>query len=268
MALRDPHEPIVRNVLIFPADGGNPRISPMTFNEEGARSPGRELHGASRTNPYGFYTVNVDLRSLYGERNMHATGQKGWDITDQPDKITDGQYNLFHNVSPKLPINATMARLVGANAKRPGERPLRRGDVVVVKRREWPAPIAVFSSTLIPFWYKSDEWRDFLRTEKEFNDLNLKGDKNWPMYQKLYPMLGSVKAGLIRRGMVKKTSRMVDRLMATQMKNIERQNLDDIVVCGYCKVNVCEGCRNEKYCSTECQKLAWKEHKSACKATR
>ncbi|KAJ7450819.1 hypothetical protein FB451DRAFT_716262 [Mycena latifolia] len=176
MVLRDPHEAIVRDVLIFPADGGDPRISPMTFNEAGAKA-----------NPYGFYTINVDLRGLYGQRNMHATRQKGWDVTNQPDKIVEGEYDLFHNVSPKLPVNATMARLVGVDPKKPGKRPLWRGDVVVVKTSQWPAPIAVgagahmdyldvppqaiklFSSLSIPAWYNSDHWRDFLEEEKKFS---------------------------------------------------------------------------------------------------
>ncbi|KAJ7700426.1 hypothetical protein B0H17DRAFT_1251348 [Mycena rosella] len=222
MMLRDPHESIVRNILIFPADGGDPRISPMTFNEAGAKA-----------NPEGVYTVNVDLRGLYGQRNMYATRQKGWDITNQPEKITEGEYDLFHNASPKLPVNATMARLVGVDPKKPGKRPLWRGDVVVVKRTEWPAPIAtgagahmdyldvpsqameLFSSLLIPFWYNSDEWRDFLRTEQEWNDAGLEKDQNWPMYQKLYPMLGSTKSGFDKKT-YDKTARMIDRLKTTR----------------------------------------------------
>ncbi|KAJ7019095.1 hypothetical protein C8F04DRAFT_1324313 [Mycena alexandri] len=138
--MRDPHVAIVRNVLIFPADGGKPRISPMTFNEAGARA-----------NPKGFYTIN-------------------------PDEVTNGAYDLFHNISPKLPVNVTMARVVGANPKKPGKRPLWRGDVVVVKTSEWPEPIApgagahmdyldvppqaveMFCSRIIPMWYKSNVW--------------------------------------------------------------------------------------------------------------
>jgi hypothetical protein len=128
--MRDPHETIVRNVLIFPADGGEPRISPMTFSEAGAKS-----------NPYGLYTVNVDLWSLYGNRNMHATRSQGWDMTNQPHDVMNGAYDVFHNISPKLPINITMARIVGVDPNRPGQRPLWRGDVVAVKTSEWPEPI-------------------------------------------------------------------------------------------------------------------------------
>ena len=222
MVLRDPHQAIVRNVLVFPADGGDPRISPMTFNEAGAEA-----------NPYGFYTVNVDLRDLYGQRNMYATRQKGWDIENQPNKIAEGTYDMFHNVSPKLPVNATMARLVGVDPKKPGKRPLWRGDVVVVKTAEWPEPIPMgagahmdyldvppqamelFSSRLVPFWYKSEEWRDFLESEKQWSmtlqsipdydakilldDQHLKMEREWPMFQELNPMLSNVKSGFNKK---------------------------------------------------------------------
>jgi hypothetical protein len=111
--LRDPHQTIIRNVIMYPADGSGARITPMQFSEDGANA-----------NPHAFYTINVDLRSLYGRSNMHATRQKTWDITNQPDRATEGEYQLFHNISPKLPINVTMARLVGVDPRKPGKRPL------------------------------------------------------------------------------------------------------------------------------------------------
>ncbi|KAJ7085552.1 hypothetical protein C8R44DRAFT_752800 [Mycena epipterygia] len=36
--LRDPHNTIIRDVILFPANGGNPRITPMPFSEEGAKA--------------------------------------------------------------------------------------------------------------------------------------------------------------------------------------------------------------------------------------
>lgn len=275
--VRDPHEAIVRNVILYPADGGEPRITPMTFNKEGAKA-----------NPYSFYTIHVDLRGLYGQHNMHATRHHMIDLENQPDKSTEGDYDLFHNISPKLPINASMARLVGVDPKRPGQRPLWRGDVVVVKRQEWPVPLVpggglhmdyvdtpppaldLFSSIFIPQYYKSDHWRDFLQEEKRCNDGLLHHHQTWPLYQTFYPELSSIQSGFNKKK-YEKTARMIDRLKATETKQIKRQDLDKILVCGHCKVDaqglrVCGGCRNEKYCSTECQKLAWKEHKASCKA--
>ncbi|KAJ7088529.1 hypothetical protein B0H15DRAFT_982340 [Mycena belliarum] len=130
--MRDPGETIVRNVLLFPANGGTPAITPMTFSEAGSRS-----------NPCGFYMVNVDLRGLYGEDNMYATRKEPCDIIDErSDGGAGGKYDLFHNISPALPINVAMARLVDVDPEKPGKRPLWRGDVVVVKRDEWPIKVS------------------------------------------------------------------------------------------------------------------------------
>ncbi|KAJ7139283.1 hypothetical protein C8R44DRAFT_302458 [Mycena epipterygia] len=276
--VRDPHEAIVRNVLLYPADGGEPHITPMTFNEEGAKA-----------NPYSLYTISVDLRRLYGQRNMYATRSQPFNVENQPDKNTEGEYSLFHNIGPKLPINASMARLVGVDPKRPGERPLWRGDVVLVKMKEWPSPLVPGGGThmdyvdtppaaldlfsiIIPKWYKTDQWRDFLQEEEQFNDGFLRSHQTWPLYQTMYPVLSNVQSGFDKKK-YEKTARTIDRLKATATKQIKRQDLDKILVCGHCKVDaqelrVCGGCRNEKYCSTECQRLAWKEHKTSCKATQ
>ena len=32
------------------------------------------------------------------------------------------------------------------------------------------------------------------------------------------------------------------------------------------EVQLCRGCMRAQYCSAACQKAAWKQHKSACKA--
>ncbi|KAJ6545546.1 hypothetical protein B0H19DRAFT_1380134 [Mycena capillaripes] len=263
--MRDPRETIVRNVLLFPANGGAPAITPMTFSEAGSRS-----------NPCGFYMVNVDLRGLYGEDNMYATRKEPWDITDdRSDGDAGGKYDLFHNVSPELPINVAMARLVDVDPEKPGKRPLWRGDVVVVKRDEWPTAVSrglpmdycdvsvqamdVFGSHLIPEWYNSNEWRDFFQIERVKND----DWDDWPLTDD-------------EKKIVEKTIRLFDGLIAAQAEHIKRLDLDNIVACGHCQVNesslaqslrVCGGCRNQKYCSTECQKLAWKEHKVVCKKT-
>ncbi|KAJ7731521.1 hypothetical protein B0H16DRAFT_1583537 [Mycena metata] len=173
--MRDPHETIVRNALIFPADGSEPCITPMTFNEAG-----------SEANPYGFYSVNVDLRPRYGARNMHAVRHMEWEATNQEDEIANGEYSLFHNISPKLPVNVSMARIVGVDLKKPGKRPLWRGDVVVVKTEKWPGPhimggglhmdyldiptqaLKLFTTRLIPYWYNSDHWLNFLQEERKY----------------------------------------------------------------------------------------------------
>ncbi|KAJ6630348.1 hypothetical protein B0H10DRAFT_1984286 [Mycena sp. CBHHK59/15] len=280
--LRDPRESIVRNVLLYPADGSEPRITSMTFSVEGSRS-----------NPYGLFTINVDLRGVYGEGNMHATMSKPWHIVEQPDKNLDGEYDAFHNISPRLPINASMARLVGVDPKKPGPRPMWRGDVVVVKMAEWPEPLKrgggahkdymdvppgaqeFFTSRCIPLWYNSEEWQNTLEDERKFNEARLKTDREWPAFQKMFPMLSGEPSGVDKKKR-NKMARMIDRLKVIETKQVQRQVLDNIVACGHCKADgssianglrVCGGCRNEKYCSTQCQKLAWKYHKVLCRAS-
>ncbi|KAJ7119919.1 hypothetical protein C8R43DRAFT_1152109 [Mycena crocata] len=256
---RGPHEAISHDVLVFPADGSEPRITSMSFNEAG-----------SKANPYGFYKVNVDLRGVYGMHNMYATRQKSWHIINQPEKVTEGDYDLFHNMSRKLPINATMARLVGVDPQKPGKRSLWRGDVVVVKMAnsvvkngghkdylDVPSQvIELFATRLVPLWYISDEWRDFLQHEQDFNDITLENEQTWSLYQELYPTWGDSRSGFDKKNY--------------ETKQIKRQELQSIIACGLCKakesstgpLRVCGGCRNEKYCSPGCQRLAWQEHKS------
>ncbi|KAJ7920063.1 hypothetical protein B0H13DRAFT_2319841 [Mycena leptocephala] len=278
--VHDPPESIVRNVILYPADGGEPRITPMTFNEEGARA-----------NPCGIFAINVDLRALYGDRNMYATRQQLVTIHSQPDPNSHGVYDIFYNISPRLPTNVCLARLVGVDPARPGKRPLWRGDVVVVKSEKWPslkiggrqhmnyvdippAVLDVLNSNFIPKWYNSRAWGDSLQAEQMSNDEASKTEQNWPVIQKFHPSLSGTRSGYDKKTL-DKTARMIDRLKTNQAKQGKREELDRIIVCGHYKVHgssiaqplrVCGGCRNEKYCSTECQRLAWKEHRSSCKA--
>ncbi|KAJ6518291.1 hypothetical protein C8R47DRAFT_1086481 [Mycena vitilis] len=274
--MRNPHDPILRNVILFPADGSAPapRIVPMAFNEAG-----------SMANPKGFYTVNVDLRGVYGARNMYATRQHGWDLSEEANKTY--MYDLFHNISPRLPVNATMARIVGVDPRRAGKRPLWRGDVVVVKACDWPEPITieggahrdyldikpemmeVFCTRLIPEWYRSDGWLDFLNNEQRFNDVGFMSEATWPLCQKLYPFLANQRSGFDEKTCVKNAG-MIERLKRIEAKRVERQEL----TCRHCGVNgsalssslkVCGRCRDVSYCSTECQRLAWKAHKVVCR---
>jgi hypothetical protein len=90
------------------------------------------------------------------------------------------RYSLYYNLNSDLLVNRSMARLVGANPKRAGTLPLWRGDVVVVKWREWlgehpdyvdmsPEIMERFNSRLIPDWYSSDSWRNLLDRLEQFS---------------------------------------------------------------------------------------------------
>ncbi|KAJ7272168.1 hypothetical protein C8J57DRAFT_1318033 [Mycena rebaudengoi] len=137
-----------------------------------------------------------------------------------------------------------------------------------------PQVLELFSSRLIPFWYNSDQWRDYLQEEKAFNDAMLKNEETWPMFQQIFGL--NLKSGFDQKKHYK-TTRITDQLKKKHIKQVERDDLDRIIACGNCGVlgstlpqplRVFGGCRNEKYCSTECQKFAWKEHKAPCKASQ
>lgn len=138
MTTRDPHVAIDRDIVVYPASGDDPkpRICKMTFNEAGAN------------HPRGLYTTAIDLRSTYGSQ-MRLTRFQVLDVENQPDKHAEGEYMFYYNLSPSLPVNAAMALIVGVNPKRPGWRPIWRGDVVVVKTQEWPDPIKMGAQVIV-----------------------------------------------------------------------------------------------------------------------
>ncbi|KAJ7085553.1 hypothetical protein C8R44DRAFT_752801 [Mycena epipterygia] len=81
-----------------------------------------------------------------------------------------------------------MARLVGADPKKPGKQLMWMGDVVVVNQRKWPGPLIrrggahmdygdvpshaldLLTSRLIPEWYNKIDWKKFLMDEQDLNE--------------------------------------------------------------------------------------------------
>ncbi|KNZ74689.1 hypothetical protein J132_06444 [Termitomyces sp. J132] len=124
---RHPLDTISPDVLIYPADGKEPYITRMEFNQAGAK------------HPFGLYTTAVDLRSTYG-KSLQGIRRQLLTVENQPDKELEGDYCIYFNIDRKLPLNLAMARIAGINPKHPGTRPTWRGDVVVVKEKEWPEP--------------------------------------------------------------------------------------------------------------------------------
>ncbi|KAJ7487898.1 hypothetical protein FB451DRAFT_1225843 [Mycena latifolia] len=170
---RDPYEATSRKVLLYPAsESAQPHIVPMIFAERDTQAC-----------PLAFEMIDIDIPGLYGQENIFAARQKLWGFTssDCGELESNEQYTLYYNLNPDLPVNRTMARLVGVNPEWPCKRPLWRGDVVVVKSRYWPKEhpdyvditpdvINRFNSHLIPQWFNSDEWRDLLDREEDFNE--------------------------------------------------------------------------------------------------
>jgi hypothetical protein len=131
--LPNPRASIVRNVLLFPADGTEPRIIAKTFSE-----------AASKANPVSFFTRSVDLQSHYGKQ-MASTFCKFVDVNNQPValKCDEGEYLIYSNVSPALPINQSAARVTGIDPIAFESKVFWRGDIVMVKAEDWPGPLVV-----------------------------------------------------------------------------------------------------------------------------
>lgn len=163
---RDPRAAIIRKVFLFPANGDEPHIIDMEFNEAGAK------------HPYGHYTTAVDLRAFYGNQ-MRATRIQMLAVDDQPDERDEGEYIIYYNLSLKLPLNRVMARIAGFDPERPGPKLTWRGNVVAVKSPEPLIPgggahmdyVDVRPSVqglLVQFiktWYRSKGWENMLKEE-------------------------------------------------------------------------------------------------------
>ncbi|SJL17687.1 uncharacterized protein ARMOST_21247 [Armillaria ostoyae] len=166
-------------VLLFPANGDEPHTVDMAFSVAGAKS-----------HPRGFYKTAVDLRGLYGKYTAGYTRLLNFNIQDHGEQI-DGQYHLYYNVSPHLPVNFAMARVVGVDPKRPNSRPMWKGDVVIVKMREeretndsksmtyLDVSIAVQKTVekTIRGWYNSDMWAPSARIHHESLDFRLANEE-------------------------------------------------------------------------------------------
>ncbi|KAK6987673.1 hypothetical protein R3P38DRAFT_327870 [Favolaschia claudopus] len=122
--------------------------------------------------------TDVDLVRVYGARAMQGVRSKNLAVTDSRNQ----NHTLIFTLSPDLPINLTMARIVKANPEHPGERLLWRGDVFalnsrwdnadsILKEVHHPAvtqkDIEHLSSKAIRRWYDSYEWRHLVRLEWE-----------------------------------------------------------------------------------------------------
>jgi hypothetical protein len=173
--LHDPHDTIIRKVLLYPANGDEPHVTDMEISTAG----GEFKH------PYAFYTTGPDLRNTYG-KYIYGIRTQVLEVNNQPEelKCNEGEYIFHFNIDICLPLNLSMARVVGINPKRPGTRPTWRGDVIFVKQEEWPGPLVRgggahmnyldvdpslrgVCDSFIRTLYQSDEWKNLLQSAKE-----------------------------------------------------------------------------------------------------
>lgn len=170
---RDPRESIIRKVLLYPASGEEPHIVDMTFSEAGS------------CHPHAIYSRSVDLRLLH-KRCMAGVRVYRFGATNQADSCDDGEYIIYFNIDPKLPLNRSVARVLGVDPAIPMSRPIHiRGDAVVVKTQEWPGPLVVGGGAHMDYldvqpsarlindrmWvarYADPTWDDFMQEEQHF----------------------------------------------------------------------------------------------------
>ncbi|KAF8153633.1 hypothetical protein BJ912DRAFT_1014344 [Pholiota molesta] len=274
--LPNPLETIVRNVFLFPADGAEPRIVPGTFSE-----------AASKANPVSFFTRSVDLRSHYGKQ-ITSTFCKfvtnNHPLALERDK---GEYLIYSNVSPDLPLNLSAARVTGIDPVAFAAKVFWRGDIVMVKAEDWPGPLVVnggnhklyhdihpsiqgLAEAALQRMYEGNELRQFIREQVEMQQSGVQNDRMVRGVMQInHPHIPLSMVGpldLKKRSKAIHLWRKISRYYGeTDIEIMSRK------VCALCRTSdepglkVCSGCRQIAYCSRECQKADWGYHKRECK---
>lgn len=120
--LNDKLETLVRNCIVFPADGSETRIVHMV-----ARTVTSE-----DTSELGCFSRCVDMASTFGDdyrkTRVMSSYTSPWDGFESP-------YILFYNLSPNLPINLNVAHAIGVTPSylKTRNHLFWRGDVVAMK---------------------------------------------------------------------------------------------------------------------------------------
>ncbi len=125
----DKFERCVRKCIIFPADGSAIRTANMTVEAAPAAADISALRKFNRC---------VDMTSAYGAE--HRNSQTRIMVYDEPNTSYRPAYIVFCNRSLRLPINLTIAKLVGVTPSvlQSKKRLFWRGDVVAMKVRWTP----------------------------------------------------------------------------------------------------------------------------------
>lgn len=112
----------IRNLkcIIFPAEGSEPHIVDMTI---------RTVIEGDLTE-VSLYNRTVDLLGLYGSEYRKLRVQ-ALSLSEWP--ATPGEYLLYYNMSPKLPLNRCITRIIGVDPNELGSELFWRGDVVGMK---------------------------------------------------------------------------------------------------------------------------------------
>ncbi|KAJ7770268.1 hypothetical protein DFH07DRAFT_806290 [Mycena maculata] len=208
-------------------------------------------------------------------------------------------------MSRRLPQNAALCKLLGVDPKRPGERPMFRGDVVVVKSYtvhilegisatypertyvDFPALKMEVVDEIIRSWYQSAGWMDMaFKDDQEYElprgSIPLNWDWRNPTHipgfdydahddedrKKVKAAKRLLSAGILFIYLWMNCSQF---LFGPDEKRKERYERFAARRCAHCgKADLpprskCSQCHNAHYCSQECQKANWKEHKAECR---
>lgn len=114
--LDDIYETYIRKCLVLPSDGSEPRLVDMTV---------RSATQDDITN-FKLYSRTLDLLVPYGNEYRKT---RVWPVPD----VNPGKHLLYFNMSPKLPLNRCVARIVDANPDDLKSKLFWRGDVVMMK---------------------------------------------------------------------------------------------------------------------------------------
>ncbi|KAF8891586.1 hypothetical protein CPB84DRAFT_1784053 [Gymnopilus junonius] len=268
MTTRNPLDTVSRTVLIFPANEDSPRFAFMEFSQEGANHP----HGYSST-------TALNLRASYG-KCINDTRVNPIVVSNQLERSLNGTYIVYFNVNVRLPINRSVARVVGVDPKHPGPKPFYRGDLFVVKKRDWPGQPVNIGGASHRIWLDCPTGmlgivKKFLKDNVVNRMATLIEDEK--MVRKireeaakdpLEPYTNPLSLQNWKYPFKDRTDRTITNLEKYRNKQIVREaNRDSCTTCGIddqSDLKVCAGCKAVKYCSRECQKTDWKNHKSQC----
>lgn len=109
-----------RKCIVFPAEGSEPRIVDMTIRTVIEND----------INNVSLYNRTVDLLGLYGSEYRKLQVR---DLSSSKWHAIPGKYLLYYNMSPKLPLNRCIARIIGVDPNNLESELFWRGDVVGMK---------------------------------------------------------------------------------------------------------------------------------------
>ncbi|KAJ6521915.1 hypothetical protein DFH09DRAFT_212165 [Mycena vulgaris] len=187
-----------------------------------------------------------------------------------------------------LPQNTALSKLLGVDPKRPGKRPMFRGDVAIVTSAtmhvleglsatyplrtymDFPDFKMEFAHDFMRRWYQSAGWADMSFKDEQSDELppgSIPLDWDWrnPTHIPGFDYDGEDE----KERQQKKASK---RLVTADNKRQERYERFASRRCAYCGItelpprSKCSRCLSAHYCSPECQKAHWKDHKEDCRS--